>query len=234
MLLTEVPFDKELILQQPKIAVERIYQNAISHADDYRDRMVSPFPAKSLKEVPGLIKTCIQDTEERQSVAQEDRLIFTVEEPDLTQKLETITYAVVRREPGGIGSGPPFSQQNRNLRPFLREEGDDPDNPGYKRAIFGQWFDNVIRLTCWARTGWKSEERAMWLEEVMEQYTWWLTMNGISRIFFWGRDTDQMRETSGNKIYGKALNYFVRTEHLSCTSTKTLESLIIKIGVQGG
>lgn len=232
--LPAAPFPQELLGENPRIIVEQLYQNSIAWAREQTGYSTTPFPAKSIKEVPGLLKRVIEDFEGRTDINDEDKLFFTVDEVDLTNHLEEITFSVARREPGGVGSGPPFAQGHKNLRPFLRDEGDDPDNPGYKKAVFGQWFDNVIRLTCWARRSWQAEERALWLEEVIEKYAWYLTMQGISRVFFWGRDADQMIENKNNKIYGKALNYYIRTERLSYVSTKKLEELVIKIGVQGG
>lgn len=233
-ILPEAPFAQELTHEAPGVVVEKLYQRTIANASDMRGRAVTPFPAKSIEEVPGLIQEVVENFETRTSVNDADKIFFTVDEVDLEQHLEEITFSIARREPGGVGQGPPFAQEHKNLRPFLREEGDDIDNPGYKRAVLGQWFDNIICLTCWARKSWQAEKRALWLERVIDEYTWYLTMKGISRIFYQGRDADQMREVKGNRIYGKALKYYVRTERLTYVSTKTLEELVIKIGVQGG
>jgi hypothetical protein len=232
------PFDPSLLETQPlQVVVERIYDLKVGDREsgyESRERMASPFPAKSLLEVPGLLEQALRSQQEREQIDDKSRLIFTLEDPDVTRKLETITFSVVKSAPGGLGNGSPFGQQAMNLRPFLREERDDPDNPGYKKAVLGQWFDNIIRLTCWAHDSWGSEKRVNWLMDTIEEYTWWLTMQGISRIWFWGRNADETREVQNNKIYGKSVDYFVRTEKLSTVSTKVLEELVIKLSVQGG
>jgi hypothetical protein len=235
LILAEAPFSQELLEAPTRIQVQHVYQNVLSQTTPIPSgRMVTPFPAKAIEDVPGLFKQMIDSYETRTNITQADKIHFTEEEPDLTQNLEAITFSVVRYEPGGFGQGSPFSQEHKNLRPMLREEGEDPSNPGYRLATLGQWFDAIIRLTCWARTNKQANTRVSWLEKIISEYTWWLTMNGISRIFFWGRDEDQTKDIKNNKIYGRPLNYYVRTERLTHVSEKTLEELVVKVGVIGG
>ena len=222
----------------PKVVVKYLYDSMRSNAtvmsSNRGGRMVTPFPAKNIKEVPGLIETVLNSVQDREEVNKEDRVLFTTELPDFEKEMEAITYAVTKRKPGGLGNGAPFEQQAKNLRPILREESTDPDDPDYKVAIYGHFFDNLIKLTCWAHSSWQAEKRALWLEDAIRDYTWWLTMQGVSRIFYFGRDEDLMLQVSKNKIYGKPLVFFVRTERLSEVSTKKLEQLVIKVATQGG
>jgi hypothetical protein len=231
MILVEKPFPQDFHKEPARVTAQRLYQHTVTQSTALDNRMRTPGAAKSLQELPGLLKTVIDTREDKSQIAEIEKVYFTTEEPDAEQHLETITFSVVKNVPGGYGQGSPFDQAYKNLRPFLREEQTDPDNPGYMRATFGKFYDSLIRLTCWARTSWQSEMRAAWLEETVEQYTWWLTMQGISRIYFWSRGADEMKDVKGNKIYGKPLDFYVKTEKISHVSEKTLEELVIKLGV---
>jgi hypothetical protein len=228
-LIDAAPFTKEELTEETKILVEYVYSQIKSSAVQMPERSKTPFPAKEISEVPMLIKKVITDSQDRESVAEKDRVIFTTELPDFDKVLESITYAVIKRLPGSFDQGSPMKNGIRNLKPMLREEKTDPENPDYKISIFGQYFDNMIRLTCWAKTSWQAEKRALWLERKLQEYDWFLRMQGLNRFIFQGRDEDKLVEVSSNKFYGKPLNYFVRTERLHEVSTKTLERLIVKV-----
>lgn len=231
-MIPEAPFNPELLVNNKRITVSRLYEQTISAADDWRGKSKSPFPAKSLLEVPGLIKGCLEHYQQRAGIAEDDYLFFTTEMPDFERKTEAVTYSVVSSLPGGRGRGGPLDQPSKELKPFLRESIEDPDAPGYKRAVLGHWHDNIIRLTCWAKTSWRAEERVYWVEKVMKEYAWFFALQGISRLYFWERHRDEMREISGNKIYGKPLDFFVRTEEITIISEKMLEDIVIKLSVE--
>ena len=103
--------------------------------------------------------------------------------------LETISIRLVRREPGRFSEGRPYEGDVRNLRPILRQVYDDPENPGYKRAEMGYWYDNTVRFTCWARTNKEADARALWFEALMEDYKWFYRLRGVNRVLFHGRGT---------------------------------------------
>ncbi|MBD3268456.1 hypothetical protein GF373_17450, partial [bacterium] len=196
-MIPEKPYSESLLEDSSFITVEKLYDNIISQSVRLSDDMrlsQTPGKAKSLPEVFKLLKQIIEDFESRQDISGRNKVFFTAEEVDLKQEIESVVYKVIKRAPGGMGTGRPFSQESRNFRPFLREEIEDEENPGYMKAIFGQWFDNEICLTCWSRTSWQAEQRAWWLEDIIDRYTWWLTMQGVSRIFFWGRTEDEIKD----------------------------------------
>lgn len=221
-----VTFDKDNVSE----VYQQIYNGLKNNAATNKSQ--TPNPAKSILEIPTLIKTIIDNAQE--SVATENKVTWSSEFPDEISQLERITFGVTKREPGTFDRGAPFEGRVKNLRPILREEKDDPNHPGYKIAILGYCFDNIFQLTCCARTSWQAEMRAYWLEELLQQYDWWFVLNGVPRFIYMGRDKEKIEMVDGNKIYCKKLNYFVRTEKLISISTKTLENLTVKLAVQGG
>jgi hypothetical protein len=130
-----------------------------------------------------------------------------------------------------FSQGRPMEKKVQNLRPIVREILDDPDNPGYRKAILGYFYDNILRITCWARTNKAANARALWLEDVMEEYTWFFVYSGVNRILYQGRGPERYKDVANNRIYGRSVDYFVRTEKLRTISQKTLEEIVINLAV---
>ena len=224
--------NEELTEEEQRIIVRNVYEFAkgdLSTRKGPVDRSKTPGPAKTLHEFYDLVRQAINHYESRASVPEANKVNFTEEEPDIDSETESIVFSLVKREPGQFGQGPPLDAKHHNLKPMLREEADDPDNPGYKCAVTGYWYDNVVRFTCWARTNKAANARAMWFENLMEEYTWWFRLQGVSRVLFWGRDADIVTEVTGNKWYGRPIHFFVKTEKVRVFKQKTLEEIFIDI-----
>jgi hypothetical protein len=221
-----------------KLFIHEQFQAIIQQAVSFEPTK-TPGPAKDIVEVLELIRQVLIDHAQRTGVkigAGVDGVVYEL--PDLVVGLEdnaiipmpVVTMAFADRAPGMFGQGRPFENKVQNRRPILREYIDDPDNPGYKRAVLGMFYDNVIRLTCWAGTNKQANENALWLEQMMEDYAWFFTMNGVNRIFFDGWRANLKNEIMNNTYYGRPIDYFVRTERLWNVSQKTLEEICINVG----
>jgi hypothetical protein len=66
---------------------------------------------------------------------------------------------------------------------------------------------------------------------MMEEYTWYFRYSGVNRIFYQGRGREIVREFHNNKIYGRPIDYFVRTEKLRVMSQKTMEEILIHLAM---
>jgi hypothetical protein len=228
--------DEELTEDQRRIIVQDAFDFIKGDPAQQRRpsgaRSVTPGRAKSLLEFYDLVRQAIAHLETRAGVPEENRVKFTEEEPDINSDTETITFSLVRREPGQFGQGPPFGAKHHNLRPMLREEIKDPSVPGYRCATTGYWYDNLVRFTCWARTNKAANARAEWFEDMMEEYTWWFRWSGVSRVIFWGRDADIATEIDENTWYGRPINIFVKTEKVRVFNEKELEEILIDLKVK--
>jgi hypothetical protein len=232
-----------LLEEDPKVIIQQ-YTNLLL------DRAVSPSysvskstthgKAKSLLEFHDLVRQAIDDYEKRAGVPvtdgkildQDRRIVFTEEEPDARTETESITFSLMRREPGGFGQGAPFESNVKNLRPIVRDIVDDPRNPGYRIVVLGYWHDNIVRYTCWARTNKAANARAMWFDGMMEDYNWWFALQGVSRIIYWGQGPDITTNIDSNSWYGRPIDYFVKTETLRTFSEKTLEEVLVRLAVE--
>ena len=213
-----------------KVYSETIYNVIVANAATL-EKTRTPGVAKNIVEVMTLIKSAIEDYETRTHSTNDAKINVTYEEPDKLTDLETLTIKLIRREPGMYGQGAPFGNSTRQLRPLLRDTVDDPEEPGYKRAIMGQCYDNILRLTCWARTNKTANERALWLETVMEEYSWFFVYSGANRVLYEGRGPEETITVESSKVYGRCIDYFVRTEKLRSISQKELELVVVKFSL---
>lgn len=219
----------ELTEADVRVLVRSIFENSLVDPDAKRipGKSKTLGDAKSLNEFYELVGQAIDNYEKRAGVSAEKKVIYTEEEPDTSSRTETVTFSLMSREPGSFSQGAPLEGKVRNLRPMFREEGDDPENPGYRYMVLGYWYDNVVRLTCWARTNKTANARAEWLEGLMEEYSWWYKAQGVDRVIFLGRHADIVVNVDGNKWYGRPIDYFVRTEQLRVFKEKTIEQIVI-------
>lgn len=221
------------LLDNPRVEI-RQYESFVQSVRQIPTALRTPLPAKNLKEVYALVKTVIDDYERRMNIADDAKVNFTEEEPDyLKASGPTITFSLHLREPGAMSKGSPMLRGTvRNFLPMLREEIDDPENPGYKRAILGYIHDNEVKFTVWAKTNKVANDKALWFEGLMQEYSWYFTSQGVARFLFLKREADLVSEVDGQKLYGRPIHFFVRTETLTTISQKTFE--LISIGASQG
>jgi hypothetical protein len=221
---------EELSTEQRKIQIvsESAYNTIVRNAVRLDQKTRTPGPAKNILEVMDLIKSAVEDYETRTHSTTDSKIEVTYEQPDKPISLEALTIKLIRREPGMFGQGTAFENNTRQLKPLLREETDDLENPGYKRAIMGMFYDNVLRLTCWARTNKVANDRSLWLETVMEEYAWFFAYSGVNRFLYHGRGPEETITVDESKLYGRCIDYFVRTEKITTISQKELECIVVR------
>jgi len=226
----EIP--AELTDPNTRIRVEQIFNQKVERAQD-ASRSVAPGQARNYFDFLSILEKALDDYQTRIPIVPVDRkLKMSWERVDDLSETETVTVSVVKRVPGAFSQGAPFEGSTKNLRPILREHRIDPDNPGYRIAVFGKWFDNLIRFTCWAQTNKEAIQRAFWFEDFMEKYSWFFVASGVPRVIFMEQE-EQVIDNDGNKIYGRSLVYFVKTEEITEISEKELEEIVITLSLEG-
>ena len=215
--------------QKVKIIVEEVMTNIAQKS--VPDRTRTPGTAKDIVEVMELVEKVIRDYETRTHATNDSIVNITYEKPDKPIETETISMQVISRVPGMYGRGSPGESNTKNRRPLLRESLDDPDNPGYKRLVLGFFYDNTLRLTCWAKTNKQANKRALWLETVMEEYDWFFVYSGVNRLLYESWRTNEVIDISGNRYYGRPIDFFVRTEKLLNVTEKILEQIIFRLAI---
>jgi hypothetical protein len=234
-LLQDLLKDELLDQNKVRIVVRDVFSNSLVDPDFKRVTPISfktPEKSTSLSGFYDLVYQAINNYESRSNISDSNKIVFTEEEPDVNAKSETITFSLLKREPGAFSQGAPFEGNIKNLRPMFREEGNDKDNPGYRYMVLGYKHDNLVRFTCWARTNKQANFRAEWFEGFMEEYAWFFKAQGIERVLFQGRSADIVTEINGNKWYGRPLDFFVRTESIRIFTEKAIEEILVNLKVQ--
>tara|TARA_Y100000310_G_scaffold342279_1_gene444817 strand:+ start:1359 stop:2084 length:726 start_codon:yes stop_codon:yes gene_type:complete len=191
----------------------------------------SPMPSKNIVEAMELVKDAIEHRIGQEGTTADADINILYEKPDKMASLEAVTIRLLDRKPGSwektSAQGAMSNRNTRALSPILREEVEDPDNPGYRFAVLGYFFDNKVRLTCWARTVKQANERAIWLEDLLDEYRWYFSLAGLNRVIYLGRGPDTVIDVEGNRIYGRPIDLFIRTERIRAIRQKTLEQILV-------
>lgn len=223
--------NEDLTKEDTRIIVNRVfeYNRGESNPGYQRTRATALSSAKSLLDFYDLVRRAVDDYQSRAELSQENKIVFTEEEPDINSTTESIVFSLIERVPGQFAQGEPMSRTHANYRPMFREEYNDPENSGYRCQVNGYYYDQIVRFTCWANTNKAANARAEWFEDLMEEYAWWFKLQGVDRVLFWKRGTDLVETISQNKWYGRPIEYFVRTEKLRVFRQKTLEEILIRL-----
>ena len=160
-------------------------------------------------------------------------IVFAEDFPDIEDNLsgETITHSIQERRPGIFKQAKVdqiFSnRQIRQRHKVFRESKPDPDFVGGKLYVYGQWYDNLVEFKVWAQTSKVANLRALWLEDTLEKWEWFLQAEGVSRMLYMGRLADQVEHKGNKKIACRTLQYYVRTERLTTIREQVLRNLVV-------
>lgn len=206
--------------------------------------------SKDIDQLPYVIKDVIEYEEQKAGTGV--GVLFTEEFPESpiftdvfnpnkptndvgTQYGDLIQYKVLQRRPGHFQqtSAPMAPGVHREYSAHLRWYGDDPDFPGYQLYSYGQRFDNVFQLVCWAKTSKQANARAMWVEDLMQRYSYALKLKGFNQIRYEGRDKDIVfvPESKAFRLAGRYLTFYCRTEKIILVREKTVEEVLISLGI---
>jgi hypothetical protein len=185
-----------------------------------------------------LVKEVVDDYQDRRDVSEQSRVLFSEEGPGQDAHTEYITYRVLDRRPGkrsgGRHGGSELGKDGiREWRPQLRDIRQDPDDITKKVLIMGQFFDNVVEFSCWAQSNKAANARALWFEDLMSSYHWFLKLNGIGESYFVRRSEDEDFDgrLGGNTLKRRRLCFFVRTDRTFSIKQTVLRDLIVRVGV---
>lgn len=135
----------------------------------------------------------------------------TVPNEEYKSWTNTITYYLVRREPGSVGDKPFGSPKERKPR-YRSFERDLSFDPTVQVSMHGQLFDNIAQFDCWAKEASEADSLADYFEQFLALWTGVIEYNGIERIWYWSRGEDAVETSWRNDIAVRSLQYFFRTE----------------------
>tara|TARA_Y100000310_G_scaffold320482_1_gene376982 strand:+ start:47 stop:751 length:705 start_codon:yes stop_codon:yes gene_type:complete len=221
--------NKELLEARIEQFLAELENNAAEEARSPRLR--TPRPAADVDRFFVLVGEAIK-TEQQQEGVQKP-ILYTEDMPEIDDNItgEVITFSVKRRQPGSIEQKPlghAFMERTRKQRKKLfREALQDPDHPGMKIYTYGQWYENQVEFKIWARTNKIANQRALWFEDLMENWRWYFEASGVQQVLFEYRDEDQHLAPENRKLVCRPLCYYVRTERIKVVREIVLRSLVV-------
>lgn len=217
-----------LLEEEPRFIVNKIVSGIVSSSINVRGASRTPGASKNISEFYSLVKEAIDHVENVGDVSDEMKVDFTRDYDLNEMQKEIITYSLKKRQPGDFSQNEPFGPSPvKNYKPIFREEVEDEDNPGYKKLIFGYWYDNMVEFTCYGRTNKEADDRALWFENFMANYLWFFRYSGVNRVLYLGRGEETSEESDGYTMFGRSIKFFVRTEEISVVSEKAIEQVVV-------
>ncbi len=123
----------------------------------------------------------------------------------------TVVVEMRRQEPGTVGKRP-FDMM-KEAKPRVRETYKHPDDPlNYSIQVRGQWYDNILRFTCYDKTNFGAERLISWFNDFLYKYAWIIKKNGIQEMLYWQRRADENISTWRDDIVGYPVEWYFRTE----------------------
>ena len=123
----------------------------------------------------------------------------------------TVVVEMRRQEPGTVGKRP-FDMM-KEAKPRVRETYKHPDDPlNYTIQVRGQWYDNILRFTCYDKTSFGAERLISWFNDFLYKYAWVIKKNGIQEMLYWQRRADENISKWRDDIVGYPMEWYFRTE----------------------
>lgn len=152
---------------------------------------------------------------------------------------DVITAKLLRRTPGSTKQSNVFhDKRRRQVKPALFDIVKDEEYSGYKKLVYGQYYDNTVELVVWSLQNKRADHTAIWLEDLLNKWDWYFNINGIYPIVYEGRGEDNaisgaftsdINLTKEIRLFSRPLVYAFRTEKLIVKKEKELEKIIINL-----
>lgn len=199
----------------------------------YGNNRKNHFDSKDIHEFAALVENAMAEQQSVENIPDRDKVILRKAFTPNQMDNPCITWKVKNRKHGS------FSQHSihedskvREYSYHLREVVDDADDLGYTIWHYGQFMDNHIEFKIHANESPECDRLALWFENLMENFKWYFSLEGINRVFLLERQEEQYFERAGNFHYSIPMVYLVRTEKALSLKHKNLENIIINLCVK--
>jgi hypothetical protein len=198
---------------------------------------VLPSDSRDLPEFFAEVATILDDYQNRLNINEQDRITLCEEGPPVPLTTQVISYKLKKRAPGVVSPARPGISSSARSRhewvPRCRYIIADPEKPNTKTYVMGQFFDNMIEFTCWARSNKAANSTALLFQDLMNTYRFYFKLKGFSEVIFEERleDVQMDAETQGNTLKGRPLTFYVRTDRTFSISENVLRDIVINLGI---
>ncbi len=138
--------------------------------------------------------------------------------------VDSITWDVVRKEPGSLGKSP--FREPREHKPRHREYEFIPaDDCDYLQAKIGQVFDSIVQFDFWAQSNVRASILVDWFHNFLDLYRWVFMINGIKQVWYWRQTADALVTRWRNDIVSRSLQVYIQTERVHSFPVRRLRSI---------
>lgn len=138
-----------------------------------------------------------------------------------------VDYSVLAEQPAV--ADPDAPQRRRiGVKPSYREQVETED-PHIVEERYGQWLDARVRFDLWGATNAQAEDMVYWFLKYFRLNYWVLRHNGIQLMLFLKRGHDQPVGHWRSKLYHRAVDFLVRTEHQFSAKYRRLDHINISV-----
>jgi hypothetical protein len=180
------------------------------------------------------VATILDDYQGRLGIVAADRISLSEEYPPRDLKTQVITYKLISRLPGQVSqgrAGPTMSSSSRHeWVDRCRYVVDDPEKPNSKTIVMGQFIDNMVEFTCWARSNKAANKTALLFQDLLGIYRFYFKLKGFSEVLWKERREDITLDTSiQDSLKGRPLRYLVRIDRTFTIHEPMLRDIVLKI-----
>jgi hypothetical protein len=214
----------------PKIIVQETDQ-------DPSGRTLLPTVSRDIDSFFEEVNVVLKDYQTRLKINERDQVRLTEEYPPVDLKTEIISYKIIQRIPGTVSQARPGPSEGSGERkewvPRCRYMVDDPQHPNAKTIVMGQFFDNMVEFTCWARTNKAANRTALLFQDLMSVYRFYFKLKGFPEVLFKERleDITLDSQNQGNSLKGRKMKFLVRTDRTFSITEPVLRDIILTLGL---
>jgi hypothetical protein len=136
--------------------------------------------------------------------------------------LEQITIRLISRAPAKMSAD---QSQFKQRRSAWDREYASASHPGHTITIYSQPLDHQIEIVCWAKDSTRADERALWLERLLVDYSWIFISQGIDKWYFENRLSDIVIVQNDTAYHQRPLRFFTRLRELQAEFEPQLKKL---------
>lgn len=180
------------------------------------------------------VQTVLKDYQDRKGIKDRDQITLTEEYPPKDLKTQIISFRVVQSLPGKVSggrAGPSMGAAERHeWVPRCRYIIDDPEKPNSKTIVMGQYEDNMIEFTCWARSNKAANQTVRMFRDLLSIYRFYFKLKGFPEVLFKERLEDITLDNQvKDGLKGRRLRYLVRTDRAFSVHESVLRDIVVNL-----
>lgn len=193
-----------------------------------------PTVSRGLEAFFGEVQTVLADHQTRKGINAEHQIKLSEEGPPKDLKTQIITYKMIQSLPGKVSrgrAGPSMATTERHeWTPRCRYIIDDPEKPNSKTIVMGQYEDNMIEFTCWARSNKAANKTVRLFRDLLSIYRFYFKLKGFPEVLFKEQLEDVTLDASiQDPLKGRPLRFLVRTDRTFTVYEPVLRDIVLNL-----